>query len=193
MNRNSLFFYLLLLLLSPTYSWSQENDSTEHRTDTLKKKNLGSYSPGHSQKYIDKGIVIGVHQFHNTFIELGYCLVKGSRSLELLENGFFATSASAEYNPFAKIGGGAITFRSNISILSYGFSVNCIGGLEKKYNPLFGIRPMIGIGGEYFTLSYGYNFFTNKNFDFNTGSINTINKNDFSLRYFIPLKKKILN
>jgi len=191
MTRLTTLFLTIFFLLLGNSGNGQAVDSIGHRTDSLIWKNLYFKVP-FTEKFSDQGIIIGVHQFDNTFFELGYSFATGYISQCAFGTGFLAGSVSIEYNPFGNVGGIAASLWNDVgTIFLYGLNINFLGKFESQHTYLIGVRPIIGIGGERLTLYYGYNFFIRNTYVSMTENFPGFNRHNIALRFFIPLKEKI--
>ena len=129
------------------------------------------------------GLIAGLHQGANTFFELGVANIAGHSNGCAFGTGLAGVSLSAEYNPFGKMAGAGIT-----AWLSSGLIIT-LGGNLSAYSDLarmnYSVRPMIGMGGERFSLCYGRNFYFTNDPENRMAGLNT---NMVSLRFFILLK-----
>jgi|GEM_PF-3577614 len=130
----------------------------------------------------DIGLILGVHQFRNTFFELGISHTQHSGPGCFWSSYFRGYSASAEYNPFQNRAGITVTaWSSLLNVVVVGVNLNSYTNFE-KYN--LGMKPFIGIGPGFFSLTYGYNFQAINN------HIGYLNRHCFSLRCHLAIKER---
>src|SRR5687768_16774982 len=73
----------------------------------------------------DIGLIMGMHQFKNTFIELGASMTKFNSNGCAWGTYFYGTSLSAEYNPFQHLGGISISYWTILPpFFTYGANIN---------------------------------------------------------------------
>lgn len=131
-----------------------------------------------NEEYRDIGIVVGVHQFTNTFIEAGISMTK-SKGGCVWSSYYKGKSLSVEYNPFQNRWGIAVTaWTVWFTGIVLGANLNSYSDF-KNYDA--GIKPFLGFGNGDICLTYGYNFL------FINNHVPDINRHCFSLRWHIPV------
>ncbi len=102
-------------------------------------------------------VVVGMHQGNYSFFEAGISL-----SRENNPNGcafsasYQSLSAGVEYNPFQQRSGFTLTATSSAGTF-FTMGISALSYTDfNRYN--LGIRPMLGIGPGWFSLTYGYTF-----------------------------------
>lgn len=162
----NLFIAVLLICVSATV-YAQTGDSIRfHLPD---------------EEIKDVGITFGVHQFSNTFIELGISQTRQSGMGCVWGSYFYGSSLSAEYNPFQNRGGITLTaWTALLNAFTLGANINSYTDFN-HYN--LGLKPFIGIGGK-LSLTYGYNFQIVDN------NVPDLNKHCISLRYHLSIKER---
>ncbi|MDZ4757837.1 MAG: hypothetical protein SGJ10_06825 [Bacteroidota bacterium] len=134
-----------------------------------------------NKQYKELGLVFGVHQFNNTYIEAGIAKVKYNSARCAFSSYFKGQSFSVLYNPFQQeIGLSLTTWTSIGTIITAGTNFNSYTDF-KNYN--IGMMPFIGIGPGQLSLTYGYNV------QFINSKVLHVNTHCFSLRYYIKLRK----
>src|SRR5579864_9044012 len=104
------FVFAFLFLTLTTLCFGQKPDSVSFKFN---------------EKFSDWGIIGGIHQWDNTFFELGFALDNGINSRCAFGSAYFGKSLSVEYNPFGKVGGVLLTAWTNaMTIFSFGINVN---------------------------------------------------------------------
>ena len=166
--------FILIGLLSMMTVRAQDKDSLQAENDRWE-------AMLRNGEFKNIGIVVGVHQFKQTFFELGIGRSKGKESGCFYGQGFSAIALSAEYNPFKEVGGLLLTGWSNgASIVPMSIGINLHAYTD--FNQVnYGFRPMIGFGLMPFSLTYGYNIEVINN------DVKGINRHNFSLRYYIRM------
>jgi hypothetical protein len=133
------------------------------------------------QEFKDTGLILGVHQFENTFIELGISKTKSGSNGCAYGYYFHGTSLSAEYNPFQNTGGILLTYWTSSPFFTIGANIHSYTDFD-NYN--FGIKPFAGIGPGNISLTYGYNI------ELVDHQVRNINNHCISLRYLLSVKKE---
>ena len=128
----------------------------------------------------DLGLVFGLHQFRNTYIELGVSRSK-SKGGCVWGSYFYGTSLSAEYNPFQNRLGAVISGWSSLAtFIIVGANMHSYTNFD---NWNLGIKPFVGIGPGNISFTYGYHFQLVDN------GVTGINRHCFSLRYHLGIKQ----
>ncbi len=131
------------------------------------------------------GLVAGISQGSNTYFELGFYKMAGSMSRCAFGSGAGAVSLSVEYNPFGKVAGAGITaWSSAATVLMLGANAGAYSNFDRTQGY---VRPMIGIGGVVFSLSYGRNIYFVNDPENRMGGLNT---NMVSVKYYISCREK---
>lgn len=137
-----------------------------------------------NREFKEVGIVTGVHQFKNTYLEIGIAKTK-SKTGCVWGSYYDGISLSTEYNPFQNKAGLVYTmWTSAMSFFILGANVNSYTDFDKCD---IGVKPFIGLGPGNISLTYGYNFQILDN------SITDLNSHTISLRYFFAMKTRSQN
>src|SRR5689334_22357145 len=113
-----------ILIFISTTIYAQTPDSTYNGSRPWKRKDIG--------------LIAGIHQFKNTFIELGIAKTVSGGNGCAFGSYFNGTSLSAEYNPFQKKTGIMLTRWTSSPFFTLGINISSYTDFN-NYN--LGIKP----------------------------------------------------
>jgi hypothetical protein len=147
---------------------------------------MAAQFPGLGQKFIEDaqkpsiGIVAGYSGFRNDFLQFG--IGWQPWELDLINDlplfPFFGFMGLYEVDPWRKIQGVSLNASYYSGLFACGLDVN---RYTNQTHVTFGLRPLIGMSMLRMGILYGYNIFLNEN------SIEGLNRNSLTFRYYLPL------